>query len=138
MLQGSEGAEVKNVGDQYFFNWFGQATVDPQQVVEDGVAPHISFIQEKVLTNEIVQSARYFSLRNVNIGYTFSSDQLSRLGLEGVRIYASAQNLLYKTSDDYHGFNPEFIDDANPRKYGEQRAGTPLYRTMTFGLNVNF
>lgn len=138
MIQGSEGAEVKNVGDQYFFNWFGQATVDPQQVVDDGVAPHISFIQEKVLTNEIVQSARYFSLRNVNIGYTFSSNQLSRIGLDGLRIYASGQNLIYKTSDDYHGFNPEFIDDDNPRKYGEQRAGTPLYRTMTLGLNVNF
>ena len=138
MIQGSEGAEVKNVGDQYFFNWFGQATVNPQQVVDDGVAPHLSFIQEKVLTNEIVQSARYFSLRNVNIGYTFSSNQLSRLGLEALRIYASGQNLIYKTSDDYHGFNPEFVDDANPRKYGEQRAGTPLYRTVTLGLNVNF
>lgn len=138
MIQGSEGAEVRNVGDQYFFNWFGQATVDPQQVVEDGVAPHISFIQEKVLTNEIVQSARYFSLRNVNIGYTFSKDQLSRLRLDGLRIYASGQNLVYNTSDNYHGFNPEFIDDDNPRKYGEQRAGTPLYRTVTLGLNVNF
>ena len=127
-----------NIGDQYFFNWFGQATVDPQQVVNDGVAPHISFIQEKVLTNQVVQSARYFSLRNVNIGYNFSKDQLSRLRLEGLRIYASGQNLIYKTSDDYHGFNPEFIDDDNPRKYGEQRAGTPLFRTVTVGLNVNF
>lgn len=138
MIQGSEGAEVKNIGDQYFFNWFGQATVDPQQVVEDGVVPHISFIQEKVLTNQVVQSARYFSLRNINIGYNFSKNQLSRIGLEGARIYASAQNLIYMTSDDYHGFNPEFIDDDNPRKYGEQRAGTPLYRTVILGLNVNF
>jgi TonB-linked SusC/RagA family outer membrane protein len=138
MIQGSEGAEVKNVGDQYFFNWFGQRTVNPQQVVDDGVAPHISFIQEKVLTNEIVQSARYFSLRNVNIGYNFTKDQLSKVGMENLRIYLSGQNLLYKTSDDYHGFNPEFIDDDNPRKYGEQRAGTPLFRTVTFGLNVNF
>lgn len=138
MIQGSQGAEVKNIGDQYFFNWFGQATVNPQQVVDDGFVPHISFIQEKVLTNLVVQSAGYFSLRNVNIGYNFSSNQLSRLGMGGIRIYASGQNLIYKTSDDYHGFNPEFIDDDNPRKYGEQRAGTPLYRTMTIGLNVNF
>ncbi len=138
MIQGSEGAEVKNIGDQYFFNWFGQATVNPQQIVEDGLAPDLSFIQEKVLTNEVVQSARYFSLRNVNIGYNFSKEQLSRLRLDGLRIYASGQNLIYNTSDDYHGFNPEFIDDDNPRKYGEQRAGTPLFRTVTFGLNVNF
>jgi len=138
MIQGSQGAEVKNIGDQYFFNWFGQATVDPEQVVIDGFVPHISFIQEKVLTNEVVQSAGYFSLRNINIGYNLPNEQLSRIGLENLRIYASAQNLIYKTSSDYHGFNPEFIDDDNPRKYGEQRAGTPLFRTVTFGLNVNF
>ena len=138
MIQGSQGAEVKNVGDQYFFNWFGQATVNPQQAVDDGVVPHISFIQEKVLTNEIVQPAGYFSLRNVNIGYNFSKDQLSRLRLENLRVYVSGQNLIYKTSDLYHGFNPEFIDDPNPRKYGEQRAGTPLFRTISAGLNVNF
>ncbi len=139
MLQGSQGSEVKNIGDQYLFNWFGQATVDPQQVVDDGYVPHISFIQEKVLTNQVVQSASYFSLRNVNIGYNFSSELLSRIKLEGVRVYVAAQNLIYTTSSDYHGFNPEFIDDDNnPRKYGEQRAGTPLYRTISFGLNVNF
>jgi TonB-linked SusC/RagA family outer membrane protein len=138
MIQGSQGAEVRNVGDQYFFNWFGNATVNPQLAVEDGVVSHVSFIQEKVLTNEIVQPAGYFSLRNVNFGYTFSKNQLSRLGLDNLRIYLSGQNLIYKTSDLYHGFNPEFIDDANPRKYGEQRAGTPIYRTMSIGLNVNF
>ena len=138
MIQGSQGAEVRNVGDQYFFNWFGNATVDPAQAVADGVVSHESFIQEKVLTNLIVQPAGYFSLRNVNIGYNFSKRQLSRIGIDNARIYVSAQNLIYKTSDLYHGFNPEFIDDANPRKYGEQRAGTPLFRTMSIGANINF
>lgn len=138
MIQGSQGAEVRNVGDEYFFNWFGQATVNPQQAVIDGLVPDASFIQEKVLTNLIVQPAGYFSLRNVNIGYNFSNSQLSRFGLEKLRIYVSGQNLIYKTSDKYFGFNPEFVDDSNPRKYGEQRAGTPLFRTVSVGLNVNF
>ncbi len=138
MIQGSQGAEVRNVGDQYFFTWFSNATVNPAQVVADGVVPHESFIQEKVLTNLIVQPAGYFSLRNVNIGYNFSNRQLSRLGIGNARIYISGQNLIYKTSDLYHGFNPEFIDDPNPRKYGEQRAGTPLFRTMSIGANINF
>lgn len=138
MIQGSQGAEVKNIGDQYFFNWFGQATVNPQQVVDDGVVPHISFIQEKVLTNAVVQPAGYISLRNVNIGYNFPTEKISKLGLENLRVYMSGQNLIYKTSDRYFGFNPEFIDDDNPRKYGEQRAGTPLFRTISFGLNINF
>lgn len=138
MIQGSQGAQVKNIGDQYFFNWFGQATVDPQQLVIDGEVPDISFIQEKVLTNQVVQPAGYFSLRNVNIGYNFTGSQLARFKLGGLRLYLSGQNLIYKTSDLYNGFNPEFVEDSNPRAYGSQRGGSPLFRTISAGLNINF
>ncbi len=139
MIQGSQGAEVKNIGDQYFETHWTGATLDANALVEDGLIPHPSFLQEKVLTNYVVQSAGYFSLRNINIGYNFTNSQLARIGLEGLRIYASGQNLIYKTSDDYHGFNPEYIDrNDNPRAYGSQRAGTPLFRTVTFGVNLDF
>ena len=84
-------------------------------------------------------SAGYFSLRNVNIGYRLPDDIVSKLGMTSCRLYASGQNILYITSDDYHGFNPEFIDGNNsPQSYGAQRAGTPLFSTFSFGLNVNF
>ena len=139
MIQGSQGAEVKNIGDQYFETHWQGRTTDYEAVVAAGIVPHTSFLQPKVLTNDVVQSAGYFSLRNVNIGYTFSKAQLSKVGLENLRVYASGQNLLYITSDDYHGFNPEYIDNNNtPRAYGSQRAGTPLFRTVSFGLNVKF
>jgi len=141
MLQGSQGAQVKNIGDQYFeTHWTGPTTDEGiAAVVNEGIVPHPSFLQKKVLTNDVVQSAHYFSLRNVNIGYTFRSDQLSQIGLSGLRIYASGQNLIYKTADDYHGFNPEYIDrNDTPTAYGSQRAGTPMFRTFTFGLNVDF
>ncbi len=139
MLQGSQGAEVKNIGDQYFETQWQGSTTDFEAVVDAGIIPHESFLQPKVLTNDVVQSAGYFSLRNVNIGYNFSGGKLSQIGLGDVRVYASGQNLLYITSDDYHGFNPEYIDtNDSPRAYGSQRAGTPLFRTMSVGLNVNF
>ncbi|MEM8525569.1 MAG: TonB-dependent receptor [Bacteroidota bacterium] len=139
MIQGSQGAEVKNIGDQYFETHWQGRTNDVQAVVEAGIVSHPSFLQPKVLTNDVVQSAGYFSLRNVNIGYNFSNVQLAKFGLSNLRIYASGQNLLYITSEDYNGFNPEYIDNNNsPRAYGSQRAGTPLFRTMTAGLNVNF
>ncbi|MEM1321659.1 MAG: TonB-dependent receptor [Bacteroidota bacterium] len=139
MIQGSLGAEVKNIGDQYFETHWQGRTSDEQAVVDAGIIPHVSFLQPKVLTNDVVQNASYFSLRNVNIGYNFSRELLSRWGLGGLRVYASSQNLFYITSDEYDGFNPEFIDTNNsPRAYGSQRAGTPLFRTVTFGLNVDF
>lgn len=139
MIQGSLGAEVRNVGDQYFFTHWQGGTSDVQQVVEDGIISDPSFLQQRVHTNDIVQSANYFSLRNVNIGYNFTEPQLTKFGLRSLRLYVSGQNLIYSTSDAYKGFNPEFIDGNNtPISYGSQRAGTPLFRTVTAGLNVRF
>ena len=140
MLQGSLGAQVNNIGDQYFFNWFGNRTRSggASEAVADGLVPDESFIQEKVLTSEVIASADYFSLRNVNIGYNMPDEVTSKIGLAGLRLYASAQNLLYITADDYHGFNPEHIDGSNPRAYGSQRAGTPIFKTVTIGLNIDF
>lgn len=139
MFQASHGAQVKNIGDQYFYTWWQGATTSPQQLVDDGVVGHTSFIQEKVLTDEVVQDADYISLRNVNIGYTLPKELVAKIGLGNVRVYASGQNLFYITKDEYTGFNPEYIDNGNsPTSYGSQRAGSPLFRTMTFGLNVDF
>ncbi|TXG38608.1 SusC/RagA family TonB-linked outer membrane protein [Seonamhaeicola maritimus] len=139
MIQGSQGAEVKNIGDQYFFSQWNGATSDEQAVVDAGIIDDASFLKPRVQTNDVVMSAGYFSLRNVNIGYTLPQDVVSKLGISSLRLYATGQNLLYITSDDYHGFNPEFIDNNNsPQSYGAQRAGTPLFRTMSVGLNLNF
>ncbi len=139
MIQGSLGAEVKNVGDQYFYTHWQGSTSNVQEVVEDGIISDATFLQQRVHTNDIVQSANYFSLRNVNIGYNFTDNQLAKIGLGGLRLYVSGQNLVYVTSSDYNGFNPEYIDPNNtPISYGSQRAGTPLFRTVTAGLNVQF
>lgn len=140
MVQGSLGAQVNNIGDQYFFNWFGNRTRSGGELeaVANGLVTDTSFIQEKVLTSEVIASADYFSLRNINLGYNFPDEITSRIGLDGVRLYATAQNLLYITANDYHGFNPEHVDVNNPRAYGSQRAGTPIFKTVTFGLNIDF
>ncbi|WP_370087983.1 SusC/RagA family TonB-linked outer membrane protein [Ekhidna sp.] len=140
MLQGSLGAQVNNIGDQYFFNWFGNSTRSggAAEAVADGLVPHESFIQEKVLTSEVIASADYFSLRNVTVGYNMPARLTSKIGVQGLRVYFAGQNLLYKTASDYHGFNPEHVDGSDPRAYGSQRAGTPLYKTFTLGLNLDF
>ncbi len=139
MIQGSQGAEVKNIGDQYFFSQWNGATTSEQAVVDAGLISDASFLKPRIHTNDVVMSAGYFSLRNVNLGFTLPEDSISKFGISSCRIYLSGQNLIYITSDDYHGFNPEYIDSNNtPQSYGAQRAGTPLFRTMTFGLNVNF
>ena len=139
MIQGSQGAQVKNIGDQYFFTHWTGSTSDEQAVVNAGIISDVSFLKPRIHTDDVVQSAGYFSLRNVNIGYTFKEDITTKLGLSSLRLYATGQNLLYITSDEYKGFNPEYIDSSNtPTSYGSQRAGTPLFRTISIGINVNF
>ncbi|MGY6649924.1 SusC/RagA family TonB-linked outer membrane protein [Wenyingzhuangia sp. IMCC45574] len=132
MLQGSHGAEVRNMGDQYIFNQFNSA----QDFISS--TPDQEFIKQKIFTDDIIQDASYFALRNINIGYTFPKDFLSKYKIEGLRVYATGQNLLYVTADDYTGFNPESIDRTSPTNYGYQRAGSPIYRTISFGLNLDF
>ena len=139
MIQGSQGAEVKNIGDQYFFTHWTGSTSDEQAVVDAGIISDASFLKPRIHTNDVVQSAGYFSLRNVNIGYTLPEDTIAKLGMSSFRLYATGQNLLYITSDEYKGFNPEYIDSSNtPTSYGSQRAGTPLFRTISIGMNLNF
>lgn len=133
MFQGSHGAQVRNMGDQYLFNHFNSA-----QDFNPATTPDQGFIREKIFTNSIVQDASYIALRNVNIGYNFSQDLVSKIGLSKARLYAAGQNLLYFTADDYTGFNPESIYNTSPTTYGYQRAGSPIYRTVSLGLNLEF
>ena len=139
MIQGSQGAEVRNIGDQYFYTHWTGATTDEQAVVDAGIIPDASFLKPRIHTNDVISSAGYFSLRNVNLGYTLKEDVVAKFGMSSLRIYATGQNLIYITSNDYHGFNPEYVDSNNtPTSYGAQRAGTPLFSTYSFGLNLNF
>ncbi|WP_298535681.1 TonB-dependent receptor [uncultured Algibacter sp.] len=133
MFQGSHGAEIRNMGDQYIFNHFNSS-----QDFNPATTPNQEFIKEKIFTNAIIQDASYISLRNVNIGYSFDKDFLSKGGITGLRIYASGQNLIYKTADGYTGFNPESIDRTSPTNYGYQRAGSPIASTISIGLNLDF
>ncbi|MDO6517702.1 SusC/RagA family TonB-linked outer membrane protein [Zobellia uliginosa] len=133
MFQGSHGAEIRNMGDQYLFNHFNSS-----QDFNPETTPNQEFIKEKIFTDDIIQDASYVALRNVNIGYNFPKDVLSDYGVSGLRIYATGQNLMYKTADDYTGFNPESIDRTSPTSYGYQRAGSPIFRTISIGLNLDF
>jgi len=144
MLQGSHGAEVRNVGDQYFQTHWQGATISPVDVVANNPdVPHVSFLQERVLTNDIIQKAGYLSLRNVTLGFDLNklpASIISKLNIRNARIYVTGQNIIFRTADDYNGFNPEFVE-SNSRiitAWGSQRAGSPVNKTYTVGLNLDF
>ena len=133
MIQGSEGAMVRNMGDQYIFNHFNSA-----QDFDTATTPDQHLIKQKIFTNDIVQDASYIALRNINIGYRIPQEFLNELNVNSARIYASGQNLFYKTAEGYTGFNPESINTTSPTTYGYQRAGSPVFSTISLGLNIEF
>ena len=135
MFQGSHGAEVRNIGDHYLFSHNNNRTLNTAAV---DAGYETDFLVDKYFTNSVIQDASYIALRNVNIGYNFSDDLISKLGISKFRIYASGQNLMYKTADGYTGWNPEALDKTSPTQYGYQRGGSPIYRTLSIGLDVDF
>ena len=133
LLQGSHGAEIRNMGDQYLFNHFNSS-----QDFNTSTTPNQGFIREKIFTDAIIQNASYVALRNLTLGYNLPSDAIENLGLSSLRVYATGSNLFYITASDYTGFNPESINNTSPTTYGYQRAGSPVFRTISVGLNVGF
>ncbi len=133
MVQGSHGAEIRNMGDQYLFNQFNSS-----QDFNTATTPDQAFIKQKIFTNDIIQDASYIALRNVNLGYNFGENTLGKLKMSSARIYLAAQNLLYLTADGYTGFNPESINNTSATTYGYQRAGSPVFSTVSVGINVGF
>jgi TonB-linked SusC/RagA family outer membrane protein len=133
MFQGSHGAEVRNMGDQYLFNHFNSS-----QDFDPAITPDQEFIKQKIFTDDIIQDASYVTLRNISLGYNFAPNMLANAGVTDLRIYVAGQNLVYMTADGYTGFNPESINDTSATTYGYQRAGSPIQRTVSFGLNVKF
>jgi len=134
MFQGSHGAEIRNMGDQYLFNQFNSS-----QDFNPDTTPDQGFIKQKIFTNSIIQDASYIALRNVNIGYNFGSNLLKRTNVfRNARIYVAGTNLLYTKADGYTGYNPESVNTTTSTTYGYQRAGSPIQRTYSVGINLEF
>lgn len=133
LFQGSHGAEVRNMGDQYIFNHFNSG-----QDFDSSITPDQQFIKQKIFTDSIIQDASYIALRNINLGYTFDDDTISQFGISKARVYLAGQNLMYLKADGYTGFNPESINDTSSTTYGYQRAGSPVFSTVSLGVNLEF
>lgn len=87
-----------------------------------------------VFNTFFVRKTDYVRLKNVELGYNLSKDWIVRAGIQGVRVYVSAFNLLTYAPDlkDFYTDPEESIRD---QFYGESY---PLQRIINFGINVNF
>ena len=82
---------------------------------------------EKRVASYWVENGSYLKLRTIQFGYNFPQTIASKLAMQRLRMYVSAQNLFTVKSSSFTGVDPE-----NPNY------GYPIPLNITFGLNVTF
>ena len=82
-----------------------------------------------------VEDGSFVRLRNLNLGYNFPREMISRIGLSNLRLYLQGQNLL--TFTNYTGNDPEVSQNArDPRLSGEDFGTLPQVRSVSLGVNI--
>ncbi|TCC94505.1 TonB-dependent receptor [Pedobacter frigiditerrae] len=77
----------------------------------------------------------YFRLRNVQLGYTFGANALTKVGISKLRLFVSGQNV--KTWTKATGYTPE-AQLGNVLGSGADNGIYPVPAIYSFGLNVTF
>jgi len=93
-------------------------------------------------TSFFVEDGSYFRIKNVQLGYTLGNDVLGSTGLESVKVFVQATNLLTLTK--YTGLDPEvgrstfFGDFGSDWGIGIDSGFYPVTQTFTFGIKAGF
>ena len=92
---------------------------------------YIDSQRAQIKSDYYVEDLSYMRMKNLELGYTFPKSLVGKIGISGIRVFVSAQNLFTLTR--YKGFDPERagVNATNIYDY-------PLVRTFTAGLNVTF
>ena len=141
MLQGVAG--VKGLLSDYsgfaFFNlgtiqeWMWKGRFDPANPTRYPEYPRLQILGNSPgvngqLSDFWVLNASYLRLKTVQLGYTFSPGLIKMLHVDGLRIYATAENPL--TFSHYRkGWDPEINSSGD---------FYPILATYTFGINLKF
>lgn len=79
-----------------------------------------------------VKEISFLKLKNIQLGYSFPGNTLSKLGFQNIYVYVNAQNVFTIVSKDYDGWDPErntFTGNSNMY---------PVPVITSFGINLNF
>ncbi len=147
LLQGVQGIDVWN-GDGYYNetrkwnrNYVTNRWINADNP-GDGKTPYQNYGMDHMFTDYYIQDGSYIALKDITLGYTLPKKVARKMGLTGLRVYTSIQNLKYWWSSDYKGINPESRytsgEYSSPLVAGYQRGGFPIQRTFSFGIDFNF
>lgn len=80
-----------------------------------------------------LQNGAYCRLKNLTLGYTFPKALTKKAGIDYLRLYFSADNLLTFTS-----LSSIFDPEATGSMYSDPGKLYPLQRVLSVGVNINF
>ena len=86
-------------------------------------------------SDEFVENGTYVKLKNITLGYSFHNRVVKQLGISGLRLYASASNLL--TFTNYTGYDPE-VTSSDALYAGRDYGAYPSAKSYNFGVQVKF
>ena len=97
-----------------------------------------SFSTDLAANSYFISDGSYLRLKQVQIGYTMDPAALSKYGVDRLRVYLQAANLLTLTK--YKGLDPELqsSDIGNTVGFGIDQGNYPHTPSFILGVNINF
>ncbi len=100
---------------------------------QDSDIPRFQFqdLYSAAASTRFLTKATYLNIENINFGYTLPASVLAKLRIQGLRVYAAAENVFYWSKR--RGFDPRqtYSDAANATRY------SPM-RSISAGINLTF
>ncbi|MDE5989553.1 MAG: TonB-dependent receptor [Duncaniella sp.] len=87
-------------------------------------------------SNRTIEDGSYLRLKTVTLGYTLPAAITKRAGINSLRVYTAAQNLLTWTG--YSGIDPEVSTYDTALTPSFDWSPYPRAKTLTFGLEIGF
>ncbi|MDX2306497.1 MAG: TonB-dependent receptor [Microscillaceae bacterium] len=147
-FQGVFGNDIYNGGGQYMSasgsNGYDNQTLDQLRAwqnpgdITDVPEARLFFANGTNPSSRYLSKGSYVRLKTLTFGYNFPQSIVSKIKMEKLRIYFSAQNLL--TFTDYEGWDPEVNADyqATNINQGVDFYSAPQAKTISFGVNLGF
>ena len=113
----------------YLNRWTGEGSTNTFPRVTTGTTNNTLF------SDFYVEDGSFIRLQNVQLGYSLSAETAEKWGLNKLRIYVSASNLV--TLTEYSGYDPTTSNGA-PIGGGIDYGFYPNPRTYLLGMNLKF
>ena len=109
--------------------WTGPGSTNSNPRVTSGANTNGAF------SDYFVEDGSFVRAQNMQLGYTFSDDCMTRMGLDHLRIYTSVSNVFTLTK--YRGYDPT-ASSGDPVGGGFDNGFYPTPRTYLLGVNLKF